>query len=359
MSPRRSWWSLLLCVALACACSRSVSAAEAQTPEVESERRWIKHEVVPNERLDDIAARYGVTRREIVRWNKSLQPKQWIFAGQKLRIYARRFPPPRQKIRYVVQRGDTWQGIAQRFNVREGDLHYWNRKVPRQFRAGTPLTIYTNPKPVVHHAGSEGETLEVFHARPGGLSLGAPNKGRLQGSVPLPESELYTVRDPETSWGSTHAIEVLVNAMARFRRDSGYTGKVLIGAISRRGGGRFRPHRSHQSGRDVDIRLPKLPGAPKSTESPLHIDWVASWYLIRAFAVSGEIEYIFLDYSRQRRLYAAARAAGATPKELGSLIQFPSPARSNNGLVRHARGHTMHIHIRIKCAKGNSRCESY
>src|SRR5690606_1826568 len=152
---------------------------------------------------------------------------------------------------YVVQRGDTWQDIAKKFNVREGDLHYWNRKVPRQFKAGTSLTVYTNPtKPALAErveGGSEDEPtggLEMFYARPGGLSLGAPNRGRLQSGVQLPSSDIYTVRDPDIAWGSSHAIEVLVNTIARFRQESGYSGSLIVGAISKRGGGRFRPHRS-------------------------------------------------------------------------------------------------------------------
>src|SRR5690606_3218491 len=210
--------------------------------------------------------------------------------------------------------------------------------------------------------GSEDEPtggLEMFYARPGGLSLGAPNRGRLQSGVQLPSSDTYTVRDPDIAWGSSHAIEVLVNTIARFRQESGYSGSLIVGAISKRGGGRFRPHRSHQSGRDVDIRLPKIPGAPKGSESPLHIDWVATWYLIKAFADSKEVEYIFLDYPRQRKLYAAARSAGATKAELEKLIQFPAAQNSNNGLVRHAKGHTQHIHVRIKCAKHNTQCSTY
>jgi len=334
------------------------TAASERITEPDTERTWVTHRVVPNERLEDIAARYGVARAEIVRWNRALRENAWIYAGQSLRVHARRVPPPRQKIEYIVERGDTWHEIATKFNVREGDLHYWNRKVPRQFRAGTRLVVFTNPLDVVAAVGVV-PSVALFRARPGGLSIGAPNRGRLQSGVRLPESELYTIRDPDISWGTSHAIEVVVNSIAQFRRESAYRGDLLIGAISKRSGGRFRPHSSHQSGRDIDIRLPKIPGAPKATESPLHIDWVASWHLIRAFAESGEIEYVFLDYSRQRRLYAAARSTGATKDELARLIQFPNASGTNHGLVRHAEGHTMHIHLRIKCAKDNPSCQSY
>lgn len=341
-------------------------AAENNTPDRKkgSERTWVKHKVVPRERLEDIAERYGVSRNEILRWNKKkLGDKGWIFAGQTLSIHARHVPPPREKTTYVVQFGDTWGKIAAQFNVRESDLRYWNKKVPRRFKAGTSLVVYTNPlsSAVPEEEGDvDGPApLPEFKVRPGGLSVGKPNHGRLINGVQLPPSDDYTIRDPDKAWGSSHAVLNIQRAMAQFRRDSGYDGEVTIGAISLRNGGRFRPHRSHQSGRDADIGLPRKPGAPRRSSSPDDIDWRAAWFLVKSFADTGEVEYIFLDWNRQRRLYRAAEAAGATREELDRLIQYPRPRKTHHGLVRHAEGHVVHIHVRIKCAPHSTRCESY
>ena len=83
----------------------------------DTERPWIKHKVVPRERIEDIEARYGVSKKELVRWNKRLQKKQWIYAGQVLRIKARRTPPPREKISYTVKSRDRWAEIAKAHNA--------------------------------------------------------------------------------------------------------------------------------------------------------------------------------------------------------------------------------------------------
>ena len=304
-----------------------------------------------------------MTRKELARWNKALQKKQWIYAGQTLKVHARRVPPPREKITYVVEKGDRWLEIANKYNVREEDLRYWNRKVPRAFKVGQELTVYTNPMELVESEATGDATPEAkpdkLAIRSNGISIGMPNRGRLQNGVQLPESEHYTLRDPERSYGSSHAVRVIHDTIAAFRLDTGYKGEIKIADLSKKGGGRLRPHGSHQSGRDADIRLPRRRGAPKDDNSISAIDWDLSWALVKAFIDSGEIEYIFLDTSRQKVLRKAAKRAGASDEELTRAIQFPNARGTNQGFVRHAKGHTVHIHVRIKCVEGNDRCESY
>ena len=326
-------------------------------------RAWVTHRVVQRETLDWIAERYGVSRQEIVRWNKKkLGSKEWIFAGQKLRIHARIVAPPREKVSYQVQRGDTWPEIAEAHDIPVKQLRSWNSKVPKKFKAGTTLVVWTNPKPppppeeeVV--LGVDGEPLPTFDVKKGAVSIGKPNRGRLENGAALPDSDMYTVRDPEKAFGTTHAVTQMLGAIAKFRQLSGYEDKLVIGAMSLRNGGRFRPHKSHQSGRDVDIRMPRKAGVSK-VESSTDIDWRATWELVKAFVATGEVEYIFMSYSRQKLLYRAAKAAGATSAEL-EIIQYPRAAKTNHGKIRHAKGHDTHIHVRFTCAPDNKRCESY
>lgn len=331
----------------------------------ETERPWIKHKVVPRERIEDLEARYGVSKKELVRWNKRLQKKQWIYAGQVLRIKARRVPPPREKISYTVKKRDRWVEIAKAHNVRESDLRYWNKKVPRAFKVGQKLTIYTNPLEVAEPAeataggAAPGPTPDRLSVRGNALSIGKPNRGRIQNGVQLPESEHYTLRDPERSYGSSHAVTIIHDSIAAFRAETGYRGEIKIADLSKKGGGRLRPHGSHQAGRDADIRLPRRKGASKDNNSLSAIDWDLSWALVKAFVDTGEIEYIFLETSRQKALRKAAQRAGASKAELARAIQYPNKRGTNKGIVRHASGHRIHIHVRIKCAEGNSRCQSY
>ncbi|MBV1858490.1 MAG: penicillin-insensitive murein endopeptidase [Nannocystaceae bacterium] len=377
MNPR----AVLLCVAVwAAGCAapgaRGRAGAWSMRPDAgmaefsagagdEAERPWIKHKVVPRERIDDLELRYGVSKKELIRWNKRLRDKQWIYAGQVLRIKARRVPPPREKITYTVKRRDRWAEIAKAHNIRESDLRYWNRKVPRAFKVGQRLTIYTNPLEVesVAEAGATGSdstsTPDRLSVRGNALSVGKPNRGRIQNGVQLPQSEHYTLRDPERSYGSSHAVTVIHDAIAAFRAETGYRGEIKIADLSKKGGGRLRPHSSHQAGRDADIRLPRRKGVSKDNKSLSAIDWDLSWALVKAFVDSGEVEYIFLETSRQKSLRKAAQRAGASAAELKRAIQYPSKRGTNKGIVRHASGHRIHIHVRVKCAQSNSRCQSY
>jgi len=340
--------------------------------EAAAEADWLTHVVVPKETFDSIAARYGVTKDQILRWNKKrLGKKKWIYAGRKLRIKARIKAPPREKISYTIRKKDTWGKIAKRFGVPASHVKAWNPDtVKRGLIAGRSLKIYTDPKApppsaaVASAGGGSSESgsvtpLPEFKVRSGGIGVGAPNRGQLVNGVRLPESDMVKILDKDKVWGTSHTIELLQKAIAAFRRDSGYDQPLTISSISLRKGGRFRPHSSHRTGRDVDIRLPRKSGSNKG-EAPSSIDWTKTWALVKALADTKEVEYIFVSWSRQKYLYRAARSAGATKKELAALIQYPTkPKQRTRAIVRHAPGHTVHLHVRFTCTPGNSRCKSY
>lgn len=341
--------------------------------------KWIKHVIIPGERLDEIAERYQVRKASLIRWNKLDPKKPRIYAGRKLAIYTKHIPPPQQKIQYTVKRGDTWAKIAAAHHVDADHLRLrWNAKVPRRFKAGQELVIWLDPMndpamvqsalgptSVAASAGTSAAVaarpaLPLVNIRRGAISSGKPNRGKIVNGLQLPENpKLYTIRKPEESYGSTHTLHNLQLAIANFRQDTGYTGAIVIGAISKKGGGRLRPHSSHQSGRDVDIRLPVKAGFKGIPQDVSDVDWDATWGLIRALVATGEIQYIFLTTSRQKQLLKAAKRAGASKDMIERVIQYPRKAGTNNGIVRHAKGHTSHIHIRFTCASNESHCESY
>ncbi|GEM_PF-2076213 len=357
------------------------------TPEVKvlKKAKWIKHEVLPGERLDEISARYRVRKSSMIRWNKLDKNRPRIYAGRKLAVYTQYIPPPQQKLLYTVRYGDTWAKIAAAHRVDADHLRLrWNSKVPRKFKAGQTLVIWIDPleDPDLIAASASADSssgsssgshsssgtgggrssaaLPLKKIRRGSLSVGKPNKGTLRNGTKLPEnSALYTIRKPEESYGSTHSLHNLQLAIAHFRRDTGYSGKIVIGAISKQGGGRIRPHSSHRTGRDVDIRLPLKPGGKRVSDNINDVDWDAAWGLIRALVATGEIQYIFLSTSRQKLLHRAAKRAGASKDMLTRIIQYPRSNGTNNGIVRNAKGHTAHFHVRFTCAANESRCESY
>ena len=61
----------------------SVGQAGAQI-EVLDKPRWIKHRIIPGELLGDIADRYQVSSKELIRWNKLDPDHPRIYAGRKL-----------------------------------------------------------------------------------------------------------------------------------------------------------------------------------------------------------------------------------------------------------------------------------
>src|SRR5690606_38588314 len=287
--------------------SKKSEPAKPKPPKFEikklSKPKWIKHEVIPGERLDEIATRYDVRTASLIRWNKLDPDKPRIYAGRELAVYTKHIPPPQQKIIYTVKSGDTWAKIAAAHRVDAEQLRLrWNPKVPRAFKAGQEIIIWVDPltdpdlladpaedlasasagTSALKPTGASASSLPLVAVQKGSVSVGKPNKGKIVNSLARPgNNKHYTIRKPDEPFGSTHALYNLQLAVAQWRQATGFTGSLLIGAISKKGGGRLRPHSSHQSGRDVDIRLP-LKRSDGSADNVNDVDWDATWGLILA-----------------------------------------------------------------------------
>jgi hypothetical protein len=331
------------------------------TTQVPKSPKWVRHRVLPRERVTQIAARYGVSADDVVEWNR-LDPATVHPKGRRtLKIHARRIPPPRRKVRYVVAEKEGWMDVATKFGIERKDLRATNWRV-RRLQPGTELELWVDPgipRTIAKTwSGPSSKAAPLPMAIPhGGQSVGLPQRGRIVDAAQLPESELYTRKHPGVLWGSSHTVEQIVRAFTTLRRETGYDGEIVIGAMSRKHGRRFSPHVSHQSGRDVDIRLPLLPGVPTTVRpNPDEVDWLATWALVKAFVDTGEVGVIFLDIDLQSRLYEAARSLGETPETLRDIISWPNWKENTRPIVRHSKGHEGHIHVRIKCGPGEPRC---
>jgi murein endopeptidase/LysM repeat protein len=345
---------LIVALVLVTAEGDGASEAVAET----TQARWIRYRVTPGEYIVDVAARFGVSAESLREWNDMDSRRRRLRPGQRLKIHTRKDPPPRQRISYTVQRGETWQDVAVRHGIDSRRLRAYNWRQER-LHEGDEIVIWLDPGQP--QTVREGANLELPHWEPvasGAESVGRPQMGRIHGTVRLPESPLYDLARPNWSWGSTHALFNLQLAIATFRRDSGYAGPVVIGSISRRGGRAFPPHSSHQSGRDVDIRLPLRPGMGDSKNPRAdEIDWPAAWRLVDALIATGEVQVIFLERPLQRRLYEAALRAGESERRLSGLIEWADDRRWSHAIVRHAGGHDGHIHVRFACGPVEKRCK--
>lgn len=193
----------------------------------------------------------------------------------------------------------------------------------------------------------------------------SPDKGDVfDDVVRVPASDDYDIRCPYNAYATSYAAENLQRAVSRLR--AVYPGQLVIGDISRKYGGSFGSHRSHQSGRDVDIWLPITGGLYRTDPecsmcgnawcraNPDEVDWRITWTLIRTLEGTGAVERIFLARSLHPRLRAAALALGEPSDAVDRAIQ-PRPGAP--ALVMHSPGHTRHIHVRFSCDPSAPACE--
>ncbi|MCA9682833.1 MAG: penicillin-insensitive murein endopeptidase [Myxococcales bacterium] len=321
--------------------------------------QWIRHQTLPRETIDQLAIRYGVRADSLRAWNDMAadgEPAQR--KPEPLRIYAQRFPPPRQQLNHAVREGESWGSIARIYGVDSSRLRVWNvSDTGRSLEVGETLAVWIDPvvyDSIVHdQPGSDRAAL----VRPGAHGVGTPQAGILVAGVQIPEGEGYELRYPNSAWGTTWAVRHTVAALDHFHASSSYPLPIRVGTMSRQRGGDIGGHNSHQTGRDLDIRLPLREDVPQALPPTLRrVDWLATWDLIEAFVHTGIVQVIFLDYGAQRRLYKAAKQAGASEEELDMLLQYPRGSAANLGLVRHAPGHEGHIHVRYPCGPAEPEC---
>lgn len=213
-------------------------------------------------------------------------------------------------------------------------------------------------------------------------SIGSAGDGTVRHPSVLPmEGEGYAI---PAAWRGRHAnfgTEELVGAVVRAARevDRELPGAVAaVGDLSRRAGGSSPQHKSHQSGRDVDIffyaadrdgRPSRLTDAmlhfaadgravrwspPQGVRPPgrpvpaLRFDSRRNWAFVRALLDDPEVEvqWIFIERALGADLLREATAEGDDPALLARaafVMHQPSDAEP----------HDDHMHIRLYCARGD------
>jgi hypothetical protein len=181
----------------------------------------------------------------------------------------------------------------------------------------------------------------------GAVAAGRPNRGFLYNGVPLVDDGVrFQLEEPENSYGTAETIAGLLAAVDEVHRLFPSTKPLSVGHISRAGGGWLRPHKSHQNGRDVDI------GFYYSDDSPWYrvategnLDVARTWALVSAMERSAGLEYVFVDRGLHDVLRRHAEAIGE-PREFVEYM-FDGPMPERGPIIRHARGHLTHLHVRF------------
>ena len=193
-----------------------------------------------------------------------------------------------------------------------------------------------------------------------GHSVGAPNNGRLEGGECIPKEGAGYVHFGPNSCGNSLTITITMYAIGQLHRAYPDTPPVVIGSISKPGGGPLKGHRSHQNGLDIDIGyIPVANNGSKYFKKlpPSGIDFDKTFFLIACMLATGMVRYVFVDYSLQPYLFDAARAMGYTDDQLDVLFQYPRGRYVKKGIIRYSPGHRDHFHVRFRCPPPDDLCK--
>ncbi|MEE2757491.1 MAG: penicillin-insensitive murein endopeptidase [Myxococcota bacterium] len=182
---------------------------------------------------------------------------------------------------------------------------------------------------------------------PRSVSIGKPNRGWLAYPMRLETSDRLTSRRNK-NFGTEEMVQAIIDAVDAVHAEHPNTPVLAIGNLSREHGGRFPPHKSHQSGRDADIGY-----YLKEGHSPTRLrlarvrtlDVPRTWTFIESLVADNKVEYIFSDRRLMRLLYRYALNVKKIPKEKLHTIFQPPGGRPK--IMRHLKGHADHLHIRF------------
>lgn len=183
----------------------------------------------------------------------------------------------------------------------------------------------------------------------GPISIGFAESGRLFNGVQLPPGESWTVMRPDAAFGTLAVVEFVMAIARQVRADFPDAPPLRVNHMANEKGGYIRPHHSHQSGRDVDLGFYYRPGVQPAK---LHgkrtrlMDLPANWALVKAIATLTDAQVILVDRTVQKALYDFALAKGEDPDWLHELFN-----KGPDSLLRHARGHRDHFHVRFYSAR--------
>jgi len=293
---------------------------------------------------------------------------------------------------HVVAPGESLSALAARYGVPIADLRAWNELRGDTVRVGQALTVDPPEGPDVHRV-RPGETLgriavrhrlalaqilalnpglEPERLREGALvviappersqSVGSPGGGSIEGAVRLGPHPAYLVRNPERAYGTERTLGRLREGFDALLLAEPDAPRVRVHDLSLRAGGPIDDHRTHRSGRDVDITYYQRSGCgpggcPLRAVRPAELDVRRQWRLLLHWLSRGELEVAYVDRALQRPLYEEARAQGASAAELEAWFQYPRSTSAEAGIVRHYPNHADHVHVRFACHPTETRCE--
>lgn len=196
-----------------------------------------------------------------------------------------------------------------------------------------------------------------------GRSIGSPTEGRLVGGAHLEETPYLRIlpvyAGGDVRWG-LEPLVAMIDRAGRAVRHQFPDAILLVGQLSRAGGGDIDRHRSHESGRDADIGF-FLRGAADKQLLPSHFvrvgtdgastgwpgayfDDAKNWALVAAMVSDPQahVSHLFVAAPLRARLLSYAEKVGAP-------ISVRMRAAEAMQQPRGALPHDDHFHVRIAC----------
>lgn len=198
-------------------------------------------------------------------------------------------------------------------------------------------------------------------------SVGLPHRGVLTDAVKLPqEGDGYVrYRKDDVRWGSARLVAVIEHA-ARAVKEKRPGGEPLVVAdLSHRSGGKAARHRSHRTGRDVDLLLFATTADGRPVRTPgfvrfgkdgltraeirgkktyLRIDVDRQWLLVKELiqAPDAHVQWLFVSRWLEAMLIDHAFARG---EDVHLIWQAQTVLRQPSD----SAAHDDHIHMRLAC----------
>jgi len=289
-----------------------------------------RHEVLPGENLAEIARRYRMTTRRLRAINGL--KGSGLTAGRRLGIVSAYPCRTRRKVKYTVRKGDTLGKVAKKYKLSLWLLKKLNRLKSNRLRPGQRLVVV----------------------------MEGPQPGKkIAGMYRLITAPGYKVRNAKRAWGTFLTINGMIDVLSELHQKYPNAAPIRVDDLSRKGGGYLKPHKSHRTGRDIDIRYPLKKATDKYVKATAaNIDLPRAWDMMHGFLKTGDMIYLFVDYKLQKLFYEQAKKQKIPAATLKKWFQYPRGKNVLKGIMRHEPGHATHVHVRFRKMKKDEKPSS-
>lgn len=198
------------------------------------------------------------------------------------------------------------------------------------------------------------------------LTVGHPNDGHQIRAKKLSDTAHLFVKasSVHARYGHPALVLMLRRSAKEISSDAGGI-RMLVGDLSREGGGALYGHRSHQSGRDADVGFFAINSKGKSVQlaefvkfegdgkavgsSNLIFDDYRNWLLIQAWVTDTRagLSHIFVSHGLRARLLSFAAKDARFKRYVGRAAELLKQPE-------HGEPHDDHFHVRIACPKSQA-----